>query len=204
MSLITRATNETKIRVELGLTGGSRVATRVPFLDHMMVTLARYAGFGLIIEAEGDLRHHIIEDVAIAVGLAVRDEFPPPIRRYGHQVVPMDDAVVECALDLGGRPYYRGRLPSDLYDHWIRSPTMPRRRSTSFAGGAGIGTTSSKPASRLSVQPLVKRSRRLVRSPRPRAASGWTGDLQAADRLPRRPGRPGGQRCPVPGTPGPG
>src|SRR5690606_38846470 len=54
-------------------------------------------------------------------GQAIRAAFPPPIRRYGHQVIPMDDAVVECALDLGGRPYYRGRLPSNLYDHWMRS-----------------------------------------------------------------------------------
>lgn len=121
MSLIKRETRETTIRVEVTRSGPARIATTVPFLDHMMTTLARYSGLGLVIEASGDLRHHIIEDVAIAVGLAVREEFSGPIARFGSAVIPMDDAVVECALDLGGRPFYRGPLPSSLYDHWMRS-----------------------------------------------------------------------------------
>jgi imidazoleglycerol-phosphate dehydratase len=121
MSLITRKTAETSIRVELGRTGTSRIDTEVPFLDHMMTTLARYSGLALDIQAGGDLKHHIIEDVAIAVGMAFRAEFAGPIARFGHAVVPMDDALVECALDCGGRPYYRGPLPSSLYDHWMRS-----------------------------------------------------------------------------------
>ncbi len=121
MSELKRETNETTIRGALTRGGPVQITTTVPFLDHMMTVLARYAGVGLTIEAAGDLRHHIIEDVAIVVGLLVREEFPPPIRRYGHAVVPMDDAVVECAFDLGGRPYYRGPLPSGLYDHWMRS-----------------------------------------------------------------------------------
>lgn len=121
MSVVTRRTKETTIRVEVLPRGDIRVGTTVPFLDHMMNTLARYAGLGLDLSAEGDLRHHIIEDVAITFGAALREEFAGPIVRYGHQVIPMDDAVVECVLDLGGRPYYRGRLPSDLYDHWMRS-----------------------------------------------------------------------------------
>lgn len=121
MSLITRETRETSIRIEVRREGTIAVDTTVPFLDHMMVTWARYAGIGLDLKASGDLKHHIIEDVAIAAGLAVREEFQPPIRRYGHQTIPMDDAVVECAVDLGGRPFYRGPLPSSLYDHWMRS-----------------------------------------------------------------------------------
>jgi imidazoleglycerol-phosphate dehydratase len=121
MSVITRATKETSIRIEVTPGGEIRVDTSVPFLDHMMITWARYARLGLDLKATGDLRHHIIEDVAIATGLAVREEFSGPIRRYGHQVIPMDDAVVECALDLGGRPFYRGPLPSSLFDHWMRS-----------------------------------------------------------------------------------
>ena len=121
MSELTRETTETSIRGTLTREGPVAIRTTVPFLDHMMTVLARYAGVGLTIEATGDLQHHIIEDVAIVVGLLVREEFAPPIRRYGHAVVPMDDAVVECAFDLGGRPYYRGPLPSGLYDHWMRS-----------------------------------------------------------------------------------
>ncbi len=121
MSELTRETKETTIRGSLTRSGRVTIATTVPFLDHMMTVLARYAGVGLVLDATGDLRHHIIEDVAIVVGLLARQEFLPPIRRYGHAVVPMDDAVVECAFDLGGRPYYRGPLPSGLYDHWMRS-----------------------------------------------------------------------------------
>ena len=121
MSVIKRETRETTIRVEVTPSGPSRIDTTIPFLDHMMTTLARYSGLGIDISATGDLRHHIIEDVAIAVGLAVREEFSGAIARFGSAVIPMDDAVVECALDLGGRPFYRGPLPSSLYDHWMRS-----------------------------------------------------------------------------------
>jgi imidazoleglycerol-phosphate dehydratase len=87
----------------------------------MMVTLARYSGLDLEITATGDLPHHTIEDVAICVGAAVAAVVPATAARYAHRVVPMDDALVECAIDIGGRPYYRGPLPSNLYDHWMRS-----------------------------------------------------------------------------------
>jgi imidazoleglycerol-phosphate dehydratase len=119
---LVRETRETSIRVELEVGSDSaQVATGVPFLDHMMVTFARYAGLGVALEARGDLRHHVIEDVAITVGTALADLVPPTCARYGHRVVPMDDALVEVALDIGGRPYYEGPLPSGLYDHWMRS-----------------------------------------------------------------------------------
>jgi imidazoleglycerol-phosphate dehydratase len=121
MSLIVRETNETTIRVELARSGEIRIDSSVPFLDHMVTTWARYAGLGLSLTAGGDLRHHVIEDVAIALGLATADEFGDPVARFGHAVIPMDDALVECAIDFGGRPYYRGPLPSSLYDHWMRS-----------------------------------------------------------------------------------
>lgn len=122
MTLVQRATRETRIRVEL-LDDPSRceVATTVPFLDHMLVTLARYAGIGVAIQAEGDLRHHIIEDTAIAFGAAIAQRTPATAARYGDRTIPMDDALVHCALDLGGRPYYAGPLPSRMYDHWMRS-----------------------------------------------------------------------------------
>jgi len=121
MSLITRETKETSIKIEIARGAEIRIETTIPFLDHMMTTLARYAGLAIDLSARGDLRHHLIEDVAIATGLAVRQEFGGSIQRFGHEVIPMDDAVVEAVLDLGGRPYYRGPLPSDLYDHWMRS-----------------------------------------------------------------------------------
>lgn len=122
MTVIVRETKETAIRCEL--TPGSGVATvstGQPFLDHMLVTFARYAGLDLVVRASGDLPHHLIEDVAICVGAALTALLPATAARYGDRTIPMDDALVHCALDLGGRPYYRGPLPSTLYDHWMRS-----------------------------------------------------------------------------------
>ena len=122
MSVIIRETKETRIRVELQQgTGTASIATSVPFLDHMMVTLARYSGLDVTIAATGDLKHHLIEDVAIAFGSALAAIVPATAVRYGDRVIPMDDALVHASIDVGGRPYYRGRLPSSLYDHWMRS-----------------------------------------------------------------------------------
>jgi imidazoleglycerol-phosphate dehydratase len=122
MSVIVRETKETKIRAELVVgTGEARVDTGIPFLDHMLVTLARYSGLQLTITAKGDLKHHTIEDVGIAVGSAIAELLPPTAARYGDRTVPMDDALVHVSVDLGGRPYYKGPLPSRLYDHWMRS-----------------------------------------------------------------------------------
>ena len=122
MTVIVRETTETSIRVEFERgTGRAEVATGIPFLDHMMLTLARYAGLDLRISARGDLRHHLIEDVAIATGAALAAYLPPTAARYGDRTIPMDDALVHLSLDLGGRPFYRGPLPSTLYEHWMRS-----------------------------------------------------------------------------------
>ena len=122
MTVVVRNTRETQIRVEVVPgTGTSEVDTTIQFLDHMLVTLARYASLDLKVAARGDLRHHLIEDVAIALGTAVATLVPPRAARYGDRFIPMDDALVHVALDLGGRPYYCGPLPSDLYDHWFRS-----------------------------------------------------------------------------------
>jgi imidazoleglycerol-phosphate dehydratase len=122
MTVIVRETKETQIRVELRRgTGSATVDTGEPFLDHMLVTLARYAGVELVVRARGDLRHHLIEDVGIAFGAAVAAFVPPTAARYGDRTIPMDDALVHACVDLGGRPYYVGPLPSRLYDHWMRS-----------------------------------------------------------------------------------
>jgi imidazoleglycerol-phosphate dehydratase len=120
--VIVRETRETHVRVALARGAGrSAVDTGVPFLDHMLATLARYAGLDLTVSARGDLEHHLVEDVAIVVGAALAAARPAAAARYGDRTVPMDDALVHCALDLGGRAYYRGPLPSGLYDHWMRS-----------------------------------------------------------------------------------
>ena len=122
MTAIERETKETRVRVALEPAPGEiRIETGEAFLDHMLETLARYAGWSLTVDARGDLRHHLIEDVAITLGASVRTAFAGPRARFGHRVIPMDDALVEVALDFGGRAFYRGPLPSSLYDHWMRS-----------------------------------------------------------------------------------
>lgn len=122
MSRITRETEETRVVMEaLGGGGTIEVSTGDAFLDHMLGTLARYAGVGLEVEAAGDLRHHLVEDVAITLGLALAAEIPAHAERYGWALVPMDEALVKAAIDVGGRPYYVGRLPSRLYEHFLQS-----------------------------------------------------------------------------------
>ena len=122
MTVVVRETRETRVRVTISRgQGATEIATGAPFLDHMLATLARYSGLQLGVRAAGDLPHHLIEDVAISVGAALAGFLPAQCARYGDRVVPMDDALVHVAVDLGGRAYYRGPLPSTLYDHWMRS-----------------------------------------------------------------------------------
>jgi imidazoleglycerol-phosphate dehydratase len=122
MTTVVRETKETQIRVELVRgTGHATIDTTRPFLDHMLVTFARYSGLDLTVQARGDLPHHIIEDVAICVGAAIAAALPPTAARYADRTIPMDDALVQCAIDLGGRPYYCGGLPVGIWEHWMRS-----------------------------------------------------------------------------------
>ena len=121
-TVVERETTETQVRVEAAVgTGRADVETTVPYLDHMMTALAKYSGVDLAIRARGDLRHHIIEDVALTVGAAMARLVPETAARYGERFVPMDEALVQAVLDVGGRPYYEGPLPSSLYEHWMRS-----------------------------------------------------------------------------------
>ena len=80
------------------------MATGQPFLDHMLVTFARYSGLDVAIQATGDLPHHLIEDVAICLGAALAGLLPATAARYGDRTVPMDDALVHCALDSAAGP----------------------------------------------------------------------------------------------------
>ena len=125
MTVTNRETTETSIRVELerAVSGAvtSSIETGNRFLDHMLTAFARYSGLSLDIKARGDLKHHLIEDVALTLGSTFRAIVPIGAARYGNRVVPMDDALVQVSVDIGGRPYYEGPLPSRLYDHWMRS-----------------------------------------------------------------------------------
>ena len=109
---IERATSESKVVVELDLDGSGRgdVSTGVGFFDHMLIAVARHALLDLTVEAEGDLHidaHHTVEDTAIALGAALREALGDKagVRRFGSALVPLDEALTQCAVDLSGRPY---------------------------------------------------------------------------------------------------
>lgn len=113
-----RATTETRVSVRLRLDGAGAGARRtgVGFLDHMLDQLARHAMIDLDVEAEGDTHiddHHTVEDVGIAIGQALARALGDKrgIRRYGHFALAMDDARVEAALDLSGRPFLVWDVP---------------------------------------------------------------------------------------------
>lgn len=115
---VSRQTNETSIQLELDLDGAgqSQIATGVGFFDHMLNLLARHALFDLTIEAKGDLEvdaHHTVEDVGLAFGMAVDQALADRrgIVRYGSITLPMDEALVTTAVDLGGRPYFAWNVP---------------------------------------------------------------------------------------------
>lgn len=130
MTTVRRQTKETTIEVDLDLDGSGTydVETDNTFLTHMLETLARYAGWDLRVRATGDLEHHLIEDVAIALGQAFREAHAgAPCARMAYDLVPMDDVLMGCAVDLVDRPYYEGPLPIPIYDHWFRSFAMEAR-----------------------------------------------------------------------------
>jgi len=105
-----RTTKETEVRLSLDLDGGeASIDTGVGFLDHMLELLARHGRLGLSVEAKGDLEtgaHHTTEDVGIVLGQALDEALGnrSGIRRYGQALVPMDESLAECAIDISGRP----------------------------------------------------------------------------------------------------
>ena len=122
MSRLERKTKETTIVAEVTVgTGISNVDIGDRFLAHMVETLARYSDLDITVTATGDLRHHLVEDVAIVLGQALRAEVTDEVARFGSALIPMDEALAEAAIDVGGRPYYVGKLPSKLYTHFLHS-----------------------------------------------------------------------------------
>ena len=117
-SRIERATNESKVLVELYLDGSGRttVATGVGFYDHMLDALGRHALLDLTVQAEGDLEvdaHHTVEDVAIVLGQALREALGDKrgIRRFADATVPLDEALVRAVVDVSGRPFLHFQVP---------------------------------------------------------------------------------------------
>ena len=112
MARIERSTAESKVVVEIDLdgTGTSRVGTGVGFYDHMLTSLGKHAGVDLTVRATGDVEvdaHHTVEDVAIVLGQALRAALGDKagIRRFGDALVPLDECLVQAAVDVSGRAY---------------------------------------------------------------------------------------------------
>ena len=107
-----RQTKESEVLVELDLdgTGQVDVETGVPFFDHMLTQLGKHGGFDLTVRTKGDLEvdaHHTVEDTSLAVGQALREALGDKvgIRRFGDALVPLDETLVQAAVDMSGRPY---------------------------------------------------------------------------------------------------
>lgn len=140
---IKRETKETKIRLELSLDGGeSCIQTGIGFFDHMLTALAFYAGFGLRLEAVGDLQvdgHHTVEDVGIVLGQALSKVLGDRkgLRRFGSAYVPMDEALGFAALDLSNRPYlaFTADFPQDKIGEYDACLTEEFLRAFCVHGG---------------------------------------------------------------------
>ncbi len=135
---VARRTAETDITATLSLdgTGEARVATGIGFLDHMLHALARHALLDLDLAATGDLHidfHHTTEDCGIVLGQALHRALGDKrgIRRYGHAILPMDEALAEAALDISGRPFLAwnvsflrpkiGEMDTELFEEFFRA-----------------------------------------------------------------------------------
>jgi imidazoleglycerol-phosphate dehydratase len=135
---IARKTKETQVRVALDLDGAGKTApsTGVGFFDHMLELLGRHSLMDLEVEAEGDLQvdaHHTVEDVGIVLGQALEKSLGDKrgIHRYGWSIVPMDECLAQCAIDLSGRPAFVfkvkftgeaiGSFPVELVEEFFKS-----------------------------------------------------------------------------------
>jgi len=140
-----RETKETKIELAVDVDGAGQASasTGIPFFDHMLEQLGKHGGWDLRIEAEGDLEidtHHTIEDVGIVLGTAFKEALGDKagVRRFASAVVPLDEALVQVALDLSGRPFLVYEV--DPRSEWIGTfdPQLAEEFWRAFAFAAGI------------------------------------------------------------------
>ena len=134
---VKRKTKETDIRIDLSLDGNgkSKISTGIGFFDHMLEQIARHSNINLNIKVKGDLHideHHTVEDTGLAMGEALREALgnKKGIKRYGF-LLPMDDSVAQCTIDLGGRSYLNfrckfdrnkvGEFPTELTEEFFRA-----------------------------------------------------------------------------------
>lgn len=143
---VDRQTKETEIQVALNLdgTGVAKIRTGVGFLDHMLDHVARHGRMDIEVSAKGDLEvdsHHTVEDIGICLGKAFSQALQDPagLVRFGHAVVPMDEALAEVAVDFGGRPFLAfqvdfagrrvGEFDVELVEEFFRAFAMNSRCS---------------------------------------------------------------------------
>jgi imidazoleglycerol-phosphate dehydratase len=140
-----RTTNETSITVDVDLdgTGAASATTGIPFFDHMLEQLGKHGGLDLTVRAEGDLHvdtHHTIEDTGIVLGTAVKHALGDKVgvRRFASGLFPLDEALVQVALDLSGRPYLTYDV--DPVSEWIGTfdPQLAEEFWRAFVQAAGI------------------------------------------------------------------
>ena len=140
-----RATKETTIELSLAVDGGgsASASTGIPFFDHMLEQLGKHGGFDLRIVASGDLDvdlHHTVEDVGIVLGTALKEALGDKagVRRFASSLVPLDEALVQVALDLSGRPFLVYEV--DPVAEWIGTfdPPLAEEFWRAFAFGAGV------------------------------------------------------------------
>ena len=140
-----RSTAETTIELDLEIDGSgtAKASTGIPFFDHMLEQLGKHGGFDLTIDAQGDLdvdTHHTVEDVGIVFGTALKEALGDKagVRRFADSLVPLDEALVQVALDLSGRPFLVYEV--DPVAEWIGTfdPQLAEEFWRAFAFGAGI------------------------------------------------------------------
>ena len=144
-ALVERTTKESDVRVELDLdgTGQGESDTGVPFFDHMVSQLGRHGGFDLSVKTKGDLHvdaHHTVEDTSLALGQALKEALGDKagIRRFGDALVPLDECLVQAAVDLSGRPYLVHEEPPMVELIGTYDTTLTKHIWESFVATSGI------------------------------------------------------------------
>ena len=142
---IDRRTNETAIQIDLTIDGRgeSRIATKIPFFDHMLTLFARHSLVDLQVEADGDIEvdlHHTVEDAGIALGQAFAKALGDKrgIRRYGSAYLPMDETLTRVVVDFSGRPFLEYRGPSEVMPIGAFAFTLIEEFLRAFSVHAGI------------------------------------------------------------------
>jgi imidazoleglycerol-phosphate dehydratase len=163
---VERTTSESSIRLSVNLdgTGASTISTGVPFYDHMLTAFAKHSLTDLTVESSGDVHideHHTIEDTAIVLGEAIREALGDKrgIARYGDALVPLDEALAQCVVDISGRPYLvhsgepegfelhriGGHFTGSMVRHAFEAITFHAALLASLLQGAGYSRGLGKP-----------------------------------------------------------